>query len=46
MAFQFLKTSEGISKKIMSYAHQEYNNSNYNNIDLIQKRVDEKKRYS
>ena len=41
--FSFLKTSEGISKKIMSYAHQEYNNSNKNNIDLIQKRVDEKR---
>ena len=38
--FSFLKTSIEISKKIKSYAHQEYNRKDIYDIDLIQKNID------
>ena len=37
--FSFLKNPENISKKIKSFAHQEYNNSIFSDLDKIKKRV-------
>jgi len=38
--FSFLKNPENISKKIKSFAHQEYNNLVFSDLDKIKKRVD------
>ena len=37
--FSFLKNPESIKNKIVSYAHQEYNNEEFTNIDFIKKKV-------
>ena len=41
--FSFLKNFEGISKKIKSYAHQEYNKEKYINKYEIKKRIESKR---
>jgi len=38
--FSFLKNNELIQKKIMSFAHQEFNQSNLTDLESIRKRVD------
>ena len=40
--FSFLKNSEDISKKIQSYAHQEYHQNKYTDINKIQKKLNQK----
>lgn len=35
----FMQKPMGIQKKISSYAHQEYNNSNFNTLDVIEKKI-------
>jgi beta-1,4-mannosyl-glycoprotein beta-1,4-N-acetylglucosaminyltransferase len=37
--FSFLKDSNLIKKKITSFAHQEFNNENFTNIEKIEKRI-------
>ena len=37
--FSFLKDPDSIKNKIISYAHQEYNKSEFTNIEQIQKRI-------
>ena len=37
--FSFLKNTENISKKIKSFAHQEYNTSMFSDLDKIKERV-------
>ena len=37
--FSFLKDPESIKNKIISYAHQEYNKSEFTNIEHIQKKI-------
>lgn len=38
----FMQNAKGIQKKISSYAHQEYNNSKYNSLDMIEKKIKNK----
>lgn len=38
----FMQTPKGIQKKISSYSHQEYNNSKFNSIDVIEKKIKNK----
>ena len=37
--FSFLKNNELIQKKIMSFAHQEFNKINFTNLDNIEKKI-------
>tara|TARA_B110001450_G_C17530705_1_gene444565 strand:+ start:94 stop:879 length:786 start_codon:yes stop_codon:yes gene_type:complete len=37
--FSFLMTAEEIKKKLSSYAHSEFNNEKYNNLDKIKKSI-------
>ena len=37
--FSFMYTPEGISKKFSSYQHLEFDNPNYNNIEIIKSKI-------
>ena len=40
--FSFLKNPKSIRKKIISYAHQEFNKEKFNNIKNIEKKITDK----
>jgi len=40
--FSFLKNSKDISKKIKSYAHQEYHQEKYTDVEKIQEKIDQR----
>ena len=40
--FSFLKDPKSIRKKIISYAHQEFNKEKFNNVKNIEKKISDK----
>jgi len=41
--FSSVKSPEGIAKKLSSYAEQQFNNQKFNSIDIIKRKIEEKK---
>ena len=41
--FSFLKTPEDIKKKINSYSHQEFNTSNFTDVEKIEDKISKRK---